>query len=158
MEERRRRGVILNQWPQWKGIIFWFRSGILCIFWLPGTSANCLQCLSLCLLGVCVRRFLWDTHCRRLWLAPNTTHTLVLLLCKWIIQIIVSTQVSPFGSFFPPHDKHWLLDWCYWLSRLVSHIMWNPPPPPSLCLYEGPKTFQSLVFYIYQSNVRNGGC
>lgn len=125
--KERRRGVILNQWPQWKGIIFWFRSGILCIFWLPGTSANCLQCLSLCLLGVCVRRFLWDTHCRRLWLA-RTRHTRWCYYYASGLFRLLSTLVSPFGSFFPPHDKHCLLDWCYWLSRLVSHLMWTPPP------------------------------
>lgn len=39
-----------------KGILLWFHLGILYI-WLPGTSANCLQCLSLCLRGVCAYCF-----------------------------------------------------------------------------------------------------
>lgn len=85
----------------------------LVYIWLPGTSANCLQCLSLCLLGACVRRFPrahrvtqihTHTHTDRTVKgcdSPRTLHTLVLLLCKWIILIIVSSLVFPFGfSFF----------------------------------------------------------
>lgn len=73
----------------------------LVYIWLPGTSANCLQCLSLCLLGVCVRCFPRAHHVTQIHTltdrtvegcdSPRTLHTLVLLLCKWIILIIVST-------------------------------------------------------------------
>lgn len=76
----------------------------LVYIWLPGTSANCLQCLSLCLLGVCVRCFPRAHRVTQIHTltdrtvkgcdSPRTLHTLVLLLCKWIILIIVSTLLS----------------------------------------------------------------
>lgn len=57
-KERRRLGGSGLPDPSEKGnyILIPFRN--LAYIWLPGTSSNCLQCLSLCLLGVCVRCFL----------------------------------------------------------------------------------------------------
>lgn len=87
---------------------------------LPGTSANCLQCLSLCLLGVCMCVCVYQVFCEhtaphkytrsqtglsKAVTRPETLHTPVLLLCKWILLIIVSILVFYFWGYFFPIDK-----------------------------------------------------
>lgn len=138
--------------------------------WLPGTSANCLQCLSLCLLGLCVRRFLWahrvtqihtltGQKCRRLWLAQNTTHAGVITMQVDYYNYCVNTLVFSFGfCFFSKMTNTACWTGVMLLSvRLASQLMWTTSLTP-LYLYGGPDMFQSLVFYMYPSNVRNGGC
>lgn len=92
--------------------------------------------------------------------SPRTLHTLVLLLCKWIILIIVSSLVFPFGfSFFSPNDKNCLLAWSNVTGSQTRKPTCEVQPHPLTPLYlnEGPKMFQSLVFYMYLSNVRKWG-
>lgn len=112
----------------------------LVYIWLPGTSANCLQCLSLCLLGVCVQRFSRAHSVTQIHTltdrtvegcdSPRTLHTLVLLLCKWIILIIVSTLVFSVLGFFS------ILNTACWTRvmlltvRLSSQLMWTTTPSP----------------------------
>lgn len=61
----------------------------LVYIWLPGTSANCLQCLSLRFLGACALVYAStpDTHarrhiqdCQRSWLVQNTAHAGVITM------------------------------------------------------------------------------
>lgn len=103
--------------------------------------------------------------CRRLWLAQNTTHAGVITMQVDYSNYCVNSLVFPFVFFclffFPPNDKHCLLDWsnvtdCQ--TREQTRVNSNRIPWPPSYLYEGPDMFQSLVFYMCPSNVRNGGC
>lgn len=99
--------------------------------------------------------------CRWMRLAQNSTYTLVLLLCKWTIEIIVSSLF--FLNFFYllyMTKKTCLLD----RSHITGFPICEPPPLPfhlnPLCIWmKVLRCFKSLVFYMYPSNVRNkGGC
>lgn len=134
----RERGVSLNQGPSWKGIIFLIPFRNLVYIWLPGTSANCLQCLSLCLLWVCVRRFQRPEHYTHwcYYYASGSLNLSCQLICPWLV---------------------WR--WSHPLSDLqASSCELQPHPPTLLYLYKGPDIFQNLVFYMYPSNVKPGGC
>lgn len=80
--------------------------------------------------------------CRKAVTRPEHYVKLVLILCKWIILIIVSTL---FPFFYFPNDKHCLLDWSNVTVRLASP---HPPDPvtPTLYLYEGPDMVQKSSF------------
>lgn len=91
---------------------------------LPLIVCNAFLCVYL----ECVFVVSCETHTVEGCDSPRTRHTRWCYYYASGLFRLLSTLVSPFGSFFPPHDKHCLLDWCYWLSRLVSHLMWTPPP------------------------------
>lgn len=141
----------------------------LVYIWLPGTSANCLQCLSLWLLGACVNRSLrapchTNTHshrqdCWRLWLVQNTTHAVVITMQVDYSNYCVGSLVSSVWGYFPMTNTACWTGEMLPIIRLSSQFVnYSPHHLISLYLYEGPDVFQSLVFYIYQSNIRNGGC
>lgn len=100
-----------------------------------------------------------NTHtedCLRLWLAQNTTHAGVITMQVDYSNYCVMSSFYLF--FFLPSKWQTLLvglEFFYWLW-LTSQL--QPHPLTPWYLYEGPKMFQSLVFYVYPSNVRNGGC
>lgn len=116
----------------------------LVYIWLPGTSANCLQCLSLCLLGACVRRLCEHathtyTHrqdCQRLCLAHNTTHAGVITMQVDYSNYCVISCLSIWIFFFFSNTACWT-GLTLLAFRLVSRL--QPHPLTPLYLYEGPK-------------------
>lgn len=125
---------------------------------MPGTPANCLQCLSLCLLGACVLCLCEHTGHARTHAdtdgtvkgrdSRRTLHTPVLLLCKWIILFIIISYLC-IQIIFPPR-----LRLSYRTNVAASCLQ---APPPRICM-KVLRCLQSLVFYVYLSDVRNGGC
>lgn len=132
----------------------------LVYIWLPGTSANCLQCLSLCLLGACVlclcehtghthinihaRRHIQD--CQSSWLAQNTAHAGVITM--QVDYSIYRHLLSLHSDYFSSACRTGVM-----LLRAASKRI---PQLPCICM-KALRCFQSLVFYVYLSDVRNGG-
>lgn len=119
----------------------------LVYIWLPGTSANCLQCLSLCLLGVCVRRISastpchTNTHthrqdCQRLWLAQNTTHAGVITMQVDYSNYCVNSLVFSVWGYFPMSNTACWTGVMLPTDRFSSqHMNYYPIPwPPCICM------------------------
>lgn len=131
----------------------------LVYIWLPGTSANCLQCLSLCLLGACVlclcehtghththihaRRHIQDSQ--RSWLAQNTAHAGV---------ITMQVDYSIYLHLLSLHSDYFSSA-CRTGVMLLRDASKRIPQLPHICM-KVLKCFQSLVFYVYLSDVRGG--
>lgn len=131
----------------------------LVYIWLPGTSANCLHCLSLCLLGACVLclcEHTGHTHihaprhiqdCQRSWLAQNTAHAGV---------ITMQVDYSIYRHLLSLHS-----DYFSSACRTGVMLLWAAskriPQLPHICM-KVLRCFQSLVFYVCLSDVRNRGC
>lgn len=126
----------------------------LVYIWLPGTSANCLQCLSLCLLGVCVRRIFPAMHtashkytrahrrdCRRLWLAQNTTHAGVITMqvdsSNYCVNSSSLSISFPFFFFFKWQNTACRTRAMLLIVGLASQLTWTPtasPQPRRICM------------------------
>lgn len=123
----------------------------LVYIWLPGTSANCLQCLffvftwSVCTSfsasALCHTNTHTHTHththrqdCRRLWLAQNTTHAGVITMQVDYSNYCVNSIVFPFGflfCFFPQMTNTARWTGVMLLTvRLASQLMWNSNRAP----------------------------
>lgn len=132
----------------------------LVYIWLPGTSANCLQCLSLCLLGsVCTTFFASRntyTHrqdCRRLWLALNTTHPGVITMQVDYSNYCVNSCIFIWFFFFHSGlfsiDKLLVgLEQCHWLS---SQLMWTLTPSPDPLVFVRRPRYVSKSSFLHLS-------